>query len=118
MRSSPLLYTDDGCANQAHGDDTRPEIETREYYSGCVVAGHREGPGLIRWIDQTEYAGYWTDGRPEGCGVETYVDGSWYAGGFLDDSRHGFGGIWHANGVVYVGQWLVSVLCVSVCLQW
>lgn len=31
--------------------------ERRTYYSGSVVAGRRQGPGVLRWIDHTEYVG-------------------------------------------------------------
>jgi len=87
--------------------DTRGRLtaERRSYYVGTVVAGKRQGLGLLRWMDRTEYCGSWNAEVPEGSGVETYEDGSWYAGGFRNDKRHGMGGIWTADGLVYMGQW-------------
>jgi hypothetical protein len=79
--------------------------ERRLYYAGHCVGGLRQGPGVMRWIDETEYCGSWIAGRPTGSGVETYLDGSWYAGGFKDDQRHGMGGLWMADGSVFIGQW-------------
>ena len=83
----------------------RLTAERRSYYLGTVVAGKRQGLGLLRWMDRTEYCGSWNSEVPEGSGVETYEDGSWYAGGFKNDKRHGMGGIWTADGLVYMGQW-------------
>jgi hypothetical protein len=83
----------------------RLTAERRSYYLGTVVAGKRQGLGLLRWMDRTEYCGSWNSEVPEGSGVETYEDGSWYAGGFKKDKRHGMGGMWTADGLVYMGQW-------------
>ena len=83
----------------------RLTAERRSYYVGTLVAGKRQGFGLLRWMDKTEYCGTWENDMPCGSGVETYEDGSWYAGGFKDDKRHGMGGIWTADGHVYIGQW-------------
>ena len=83
----------------------RLTAERRQYYLGSVVAGKRQGFGLIRWMDRTEYCGTWIADMPDGLGVETYEDGSWYAGGFKKDKRHGMGGFWAADGYVYIGQW-------------
>jgi len=83
----------------------RLTAERRAYYVGTLVAGKRQGLGLLRWMDRTEYCGGWSADLPEGSGVETYEDGSWYAGGFKEDKRHGMGGLWTADGMVYLGQW-------------
>jgi hypothetical protein len=69
------------------------------------VAGERHGLGVLKFADDTEYAGAWVAGAPDGAGVETYRDGSWYAGGFENDKRHGIGGYWAVDGFVYMGQW-------------
>ena len=83
----------------------RLTAERRAYYLGTLVAGKRQGFGLLRWMDRTEYCGSWHADTPDGSGVETYEDGSWYAGGFKADKRHGMGGIWAADGLIYMGQW-------------
>ena len=83
----------------------RLTAERRAYYVGTIVDGKRQGLGLLRWTDRTEFCGSWNADVPDGSGVETYEDGSWYAGGFKDDKRHGMGGYWTADGMVYLGQW-------------
>ena len=54
----------------------RLTAERRSYYLGTVVAGKRQGLGLLRWMDRTEFCGNWDADVPEGSGVETYEDGS------------------------------------------
>lgn len=87
----------------------RLKAERRAYYVGTIVDGKRQGFGLLRWMDRTEFCGSWLADVPDGSGVETYEDGSWYAGGFKEDKRNGMGGIWSADGLVYMGQWQKGV---------
>lgn len=57
-------------------------------YEGNWSAGKRDGPGVISWIDGSQFTGIWkNDQRHEG--EMRMANGSVYKGQFLNDKVHG-----------------------------
>ncbi len=90
--------------------------EGRRCYIGQLVNGWRHGLGVLKYTDQSKYAGTWKNDHPCGYGVERYTDGSVYTGGFSNDLRHGYGEFARSDDISYCGQFedgeMHGVICI------
>jgi len=90
--------------------------EGRRCYIGQLVNGWRHGLGVLKYTDQSKYAGTWKNDHPCGYGVECYSNGSVYTGGFRNDLRHGYGEFAVSDDISYCGQFeegeMHGVLCI------
>lgn len=59
------------------------------YYDGETVDGVKQGSGVMRYPDRSEYKGHWQDDKRNGFGTHRLADGTTYNGEWENDMRHG-----------------------------
>jgi len=103
----------------------QPDVE----YSGCFRQGHKDGPGVCKWPDGSQYYGEWQRNQiagfgtyytahglrryrgqwhgsaKNGSGFYEWPDGRRYCGQYDHDQASGFGVFVWPDGSRYEGQW-------------
>jgi hypothetical protein len=119
---------------QRHGNGTFMESDGSTYV-GEWVAGHREGKGVMTYVNGAKYDGSWSNdkyhkngsylggtndsikqydgewnqGRMHGKGSLTLRNGDTFKGTFKDGRFHGTGTYIYADGTTLTGKWTNGV---------
>lgn len=91
---------------QGYGTEVGGGIQANVEYSGCFAKGHKDGPGLCKWPDGSEYQGEWCSNQITGNGAYYSAQGSrLYKGQWLESAKHGTGSYSWPDGRSYCGQY-------------
>jgi len=91
---------------QGYGTEVGGGIQANVEYSGCFAKGHKDGSGLCKWPDGSEYQGEWRSNQITGNGAYFSAQGSRkYKGQWLESAKHGTGYYSWPDGRSYCGQY-------------
>ncbi|GHS92890.1 hypothetical protein AGMMS49949_05540 [Alphaproteobacteria bacterium] len=77
-------------------------------YKEDWVNDYMEGNGVMRYADESVYAGQRHDDKRTGIGTMIWLNGDRYEGDWMDDCMDGNGVITYADGSVYNEQWIIN----------
>jgi hypothetical protein len=75
-------------------------------YKGEMKDGKRNGKGISRYADGTEYNGYWKNDVKEGSGIFTWPNGLKFEGLFSKNLRNGPGIMYLKKGKILKSNWI------------
>ena len=74
------------------------------YMEGCILNNNINDVGIIKWKNNSFYAGEIKNGVKDGIGVFKWPDGSRYEGEFVQDRMEGWGEIYFLDGKIFRGE--------------